>query len=316
MRLWVPKRRTRNENARAFTALDTIPQGFNRILYNLRIWSPPLSSSSSTLTTAQVEAYWRDGFLNEIPILSAAQMQVARQKLIELEHFEIAANPDQWIDPSYQPWATPGSGWWHWFQGMVRHPTILGAVQCLLGPNVLIRNADIFVKPVGSPVAIRWHTDTTADAQHADKMLTAWLAVSHSSPTNGCMEWLTGSHRQPLPPEVKDKFSLSFNEESARAVEHAPRRPNILAPGQMSLHHFRTIHRSGNNKESAPRIGLVIRFMASDTPVSVAETERGTLVSGENVPGHFHHQRQFPVSWNKRSRTPQLSIEDDGIGGP
>lgn len=294
----------------------TILRGLNRILYNLSIRRAALTPPPPTLSTAQIEAYWRDGFLNGIPVLSEAQMSVARRKLVELETHEIVEDADRWVNPDYCPWATPGSAWWHWFQGMARHPTIVGAVRCLLGPNVLIRNADIFVKPVGSPVAIRWHTDTTADDRDADKMLTAWLAVSQSSLTNGCMEWLTGSHRQPLPPEVKDKFSLSFNESSEQAVEHAPRCANILAPGELSLHHFRTIHRSGNNREAEPRIGLVIRFMASDTPIAVAETERGTLVAGDNTPGHFRNQRQFPVSWNKRSHVPQLRVIQGESRGP
>ena len=234
-------------------------------------------------------------------------MSIARRKIVDLERKEIQENASRWADPSYQPWSQPGTHWWHWFQGMVRHPTIVGAAQCLLGPNVLVRNADIFVKPVGSTVKICWHTDTTASDHDADKMLTAWLAISHSRPSNGCMEWLTGSHRQPLPPEIKDKYSLTFNEESARIADEAEHQANVLSPGELSLHHFRTIHRSQHNTESTPRIGLVIRFMASDTPLEVAETHKGTLVAGENVPGHFTMTKEFPVSWNKRSKTPQMS---------
>ena len=124
------------------------------------------------------------------------------------------------------------------------------------------------------------------------------------------MEWLTGSHRQPLPPEIKDKHSLSFNEESARIADQAQRSANVLSPGELSLHHFRTIHRSKHNTEPSPRIGLVIRFMASDTPLEVAETHNGTLVAGANVPGHFTMTKEFPVSWNKRSKTPQMSADE------
>lgn len=266
-----------------------------------------MTSSTPILTAQQVRDYWRDGYLSGIPVLREDQMSIARQKLVNLELKEVQENPSRWVDPAYQPWSQPGSPWWHWFQGMVRHPTIVGAVQCLLGPNVLIRNADVFVKPVGSTLEIGWHTDTTASEHDADKMLTAWVAISHSRPSNGCMEWLTGSHRQPLPPEIKDKYSLSFNDESTLIADAAEHCANVLSPGELSLHHFRTIHRSKNNSESSPRIGLVIRFMASDTPLAVAEAHNGTLVAGENVPGHFTMTKQFPVSWNNRTTTPQMS---------
>ena len=265
-----------------------------------------MTAHTPALSDDQIHQYWRDGYVYGIPILTPKQMSIARKKLIDLEGQELEKDPIRWSDPEYQPWMEPGNPWWHWFQGMVRHPTLIAAVQDILGPNVLVRNADIFVKPVGSEETIQWHTDTTAPDADADKMLTAWLAISDSSSKNGCMEWLTGSHREALPPEVKDKHSLSFNKKSAKAARKRPRQPNILEPGQLSLHHFRTIHRSQYNRTKSPRIGLVIRFMASSTPIEVAESGKGMLVAGSNLPGHFMAVPCFHVSW-RREETTQLS---------
>ena len=267
-----------------------------------------MSAAPSPLSDEQIRRYWDDGFVGGIPVLTADQMSVARGKLIQLEALSIRDHPTQWVDPEFAPWSDVGSPWWHWFQGMARHPTIVQAACAILGPNVLIRNADIFVKPAGSSRRIQWHTDTTACDHDADKMLTAWLAITHSNETNGCVEWLTGSHRQPLPPEIKDKHSLSFGEASAERANAAARASNILLPGQVSMHHFRTIHRSLGNRSDSPRIGLVIRFMASDTPLSVAESGKGVLVAGRNIPGHFNQTKHFPVSWVNRSTTPQLTV--------
>lgn len=232
-------------------------------------------------------------------------MSIARKKLANLEQNELDNDANRWVDPTYQPWMDKGSPWWHWFQGMVRHPTVTNIATAILGPNVLVRNADIFIKPVNLEETIQWHTDTTAKDSDADKMMTAWIAISESTKKNGCMEWLTGSHRRPLPPEVKDKFSLSYGPESVAAIRKDPKQANLLQPGEMSIHHFRTIHRSLYNRTSTPRIGLVIRFMAADTPLEVAESGKGTLVAGSNVPGHFKIEQSFHVSW-RRAESPQM----------
>ncbi len=257
---------------------------------------------STALSDAQTKRYWRDGYLAGIPVLSPEQMTIARQALAQLEGREIEEDSTRWIQPDYQPWTHHDSPWWHWFQGLVRHPAIIGAVTSLLGPNVLLRNADIFVKPVKSSKGINWHTDTTAGGGDADKMLTAWLAISPSTPRNGCMEWLVGSHRKPLPDEVADKHSLTFGIDSSKTAANACRDYNLLEAGELSLHHFRTVHRSLHNRTSRPRTGLVMRFMASDTPKEVAESGKGTLVAGQNVPGHFRLETTFPVSWDRTER--------------
>ena len=265
-----------------------------------------MKPSDTTLSDQQIQRYWRDGFVYGVPILTPKQMEVARKKLVELERKETETDPKRWADPEYQPWMNPGSPWWHWFQGMVRNPSITHAVQGLLGPNIMVRNADIFVKPVGSEETIQWHADTWSRDSGSNKMLTAWIAISDSTRKNGCMEWLTGSHRKDLPPEIQDKYSLSYNRSSVKKIGRAPRQSNLLQPGEMSLHHFRTIHRSRYNRTLSPRIGLVVRFMATDTPLEVAESGKGTLVAGSNNPGHFASEPCFHVSW-KRSEEVQLA---------
>ena len=262
-----------------------------------------MDPQSPILSDDQIQRYWRDGFIYGLPVLTEKQMSIVRRKLEDLERNELNQDPKRWSDPSYQPWTERGSPWWHWFQGMVRHPTIIGAATTLLGPNVLVRNADIFIKPVNLEETIQWHVDTTANDTDADKMLTAWLAITESTKKNGCMEWLPGSHRKPLPPEVKDKHSLSYGIESVKAIQKEPRAYNLLRPGELSLHHFRIGHRSLYNRSNEPRIGLVIRFMATDTPIAVAESGKGTLVAGSNIPGHFKLEKCFHVSWRRAEAT-------------
>jgi non-haem Fe2+, alpha-ketoglutarate-dependent halogenase len=272
-------------------------------------------SSVPGLSQSQIDQYWADGYVNGITILTEKQMAIARRKLIALEKAELDADPDQWAQEQYAPWLEIHSEWWHWFQPMVTHPRILTAVQALLGPNILIRNADIFIKPAHNLRRINWHVDCTAPLSDADKMLTAWFAISDSEPDNGCMEFLPGSHRLVLPNNVRNKENLTFKGDALDQANLAKRAANVMRAGQLSLHHFRTAHRSSGNATEMPRIGLVIRFIATDVNPRSAESGRGFLAAGKNEPGHFTLRKNFPVTW-QRSREGDLQppANDAGIG--
>jgi len=256
-----------------------------------------MGSPPPGLSQSQIDQYWSDGYVNGITILTEEQMARARSKLVALERAELDSNPQQWAQDEYTPWLDTQSEWWSWFKPMVTHPHILSAVQALLGPNVLIRNADIFVKRANNRRGINWHVDCTAPLAEADKMLTAWFAISDSTPDNGCMEFLPGSHRLNLPENVRDKETLTFQGAALAQANRSTRTANVMRAGQMSLHHFRTAHRSSGNTTNAPRVGLVIRFMAADVSSESAESGRGFLVAGRNHPGHFGLRSNFPVTW-------------------
>ncbi len=273
-----------------------------------------MDTTVSGLTQDQIDRYWADGYLSGLTILTEDQMRIARQKLLQLEQTELKKDPKRWANTKYLPWSDRKSLWWHWFKPMATHPTILAAVHSILGPNLLIRNADIFVKPARNERSINWHVDCTASPQQADKMLSAWFAISESKPDNGCMEFLQGSHRRPLPANIKDKNTLSFTGNALARADLSERKSNVLRPGQMSLHHFRTVHRSSGNTTDHARVGLVIRFMAADADKGAAETGKGFMVGGENSAGHFHIEKSFPVTWKRSSKGElQSSPKDDPI---
>ena len=190
-----------------------------------------MATITPPLNEEQIARYWRDGHLAGIDILTPEQTSVARERLAKMEAHEIRQDAERWISEDYQPWQEPGSPWWHWFMGMVTHPTMLAAVTQLLGPDIMVRNADIFVKTARASREIRWHTDTTATTEQAGRMLTAWLALTESKLENGCLQWATGSHCVPLPPGEGQALSGSHRtaSRSSRANRHPP-----IQPGQLS----------------------------------------------------------------------------------
>lgn len=278
--------------------------------------------NTEALTESQLEHYKTHGFVGGIDVLNPDQTAIAFRKLIALEADELTHRHGQWMDTSYQPWTERRNPWWHWFKPMCTHPTIIASVKSVLGPNLFIRNADIFIKPVdprlhstvdkqvpsgpmpeGLDYEIRWHVDTVAPPTPAGKMVTAWLGLTDSSLDNGCMEWLPGSHLMALPPECKDKHSLTFKGKNLRMANGSVRVANEMQAGQLSIHHFRTVHRSGINVTPAARVGLVIRFMAADTDPEVAESGRGFLVAGKPIDDRFSLMPTFPVTWKRSDRS-------------
>ena len=148
-----------------------------------------------------------------------------------------------------------------------RNPAILDVVERLLGPNLLAWSVELFIKEQGSTKTVSWHQDITYWGMgETDDEVTAWIALSDVSIEAGCMRFLPGSHKGGVV-DHHDTFSadnlLSRGQEIANVNEdqavHGP-----LKPGQMSLHHGRCFHASGQNQSADRRIGLAIRYVTPE----------------------------------------------------
>ena len=94
-------------------------------------------------------------------------------------------------------------------------------------------------------------------------VVTAWVAFTESSPANGNMRVVPGSHRTQVP--HVDTFHpdnlLSRGQEIAVNVDDARGVDILLRPGEMSLHHVRMVHGSPANRSNDRRIGFAIRYV-------------------------------------------------------
>ena len=74
-----------------------------------------------------------------------------------------------------------------WVYRMVSHPSVLDAVESVLGPNILVWGSQWFPKLPGDQAYVSWHQDGTYWGLHPPNVTTAWIALSESTPANGCM---------------------------------------------------------------------------------------------------------------------------------
>ena len=131
-----------------------------------------------------------------------------------------------------------------------------------------------------------WGLGETSD------QVTAWIALSPATPASGCMDFVKGSHKNPILPH-NDTFSennlLSRGQEVAVDVADDDKTHIALRPGQMSLHHGLTIHGSGPNASDDRRIGFAIRYLNPNAQQQVATKDFAMLARGVDLNGNFAH---------------------------
>ena len=234
-----------------------------------------------TLTESQIERFRRDGFLAPLPAFSASEAAMLRERL---EAAEAAAGPNE------ERAARAGLPITHaWAWDLVHDARLVEPVASVLGANLLLWSMDWFIKPPGSAF-VSYHQDATYWGLEPHHVATAWVALSEAGPSTGPMRFLPGSHLGPV--WQQDDTYARDNMLSRGQVVRAPvdEAKTVLAPlaaGEMSIHHVRVIHGSEPNRTSSRRIGMVLRYCATDVRQTKVAGDRAILVRGEDAYGHF-----------------------------
>jgi chlorinating enzyme len=143
-----------------------------------------------TLSAADIAQYARDGFLSPNRALTPGQAATCREQLAA---FEGAIGGPLTADETSRHRSRT-----HvllpWVHGLVSHPSILDAVESLIGPNILVFTSTWFIKEPESAAIAAWHQDATYFGLRPHLHVTAWLALTDATADNGCMEFLPGSH--------------------------------------------------------------------------------------------------------------------------
>jgi hypothetical protein len=226
------------------------------------------------LSSAALERYRRDGFYFPVPVLSPGEALEIRRKL---EAVEAAHGGRLKGELRQKPHLL-----FTWLADLVRHPTILDAVEDVLGPNLLVWSTSFFIKEAGDPAYVSWHQDATYWGLSEPDVLTAWVAFTEATVDNGAMRMVPGSHGEQL--AHHDTFAphnlLSRGQEIAVEVDEARGVDVRLKPGEMSLHHVRMVHGSPANRSSDRRIGFAIRYIPTHVRQIAGGEDGAMLVRG------------------------------------
>jgi len=237
-----------------------------------------------SLSAAQIDQFENDGIVYPIRVLGQSEA-VSLQPRYEALRDRMA----EWSTAKQLPKSYLVS---RWVNDLMRHPTILDAVESLLGPDILCWAATFFAKEPNNAGFVGWHQDITYwGLEPGDKVVTAWLALTDAKSDNGCMCTIPGTHKSSL---RKHEFKpgsgnlLAGDQEVVlNAGEEKMSQHIELEPGEMSIHHSHLLHGSVANSSSRPRIGLSINYFAAQVRQTIPNiSDSATLVRGQDR-GHF-----------------------------
>jgi non-haem Fe2+, alpha-ketoglutarate-dependent halogenase len=234
------------------------------------------------LTAPQAEQYRRDGFVHPLPAVSTAE---AAALLARLEAQEKAEGGKLSVSTNRKPHLLLTA-----LNDLIRHDRILDAVEDVLGPDILCWGSGFFAKNAHDPARVTWHQDATYWGLSKPDVVTAWVAFTPSTKLSGCMRVIPGTHLVDQLPH-RDTFAadnlLTRGQEIAVEVDEAQAVDVELSPGQMSLHHVRLVHGSEPNRADHRRVGLAIRYIATDVRQIAGEVDSATLVRGRDAYHNF-----------------------------
>ena len=177
-----------------------------------------------------------------------------------------------------------------WAAELVRNKVILDAVEAVIGPDIMVFHTTIWWKKAGSEGFVPWHQDATYFGLAPHEHVTAWVALTDSTPDAGCVRLLPGSHRAGQLPhhDAKDpRLMLSRGQSVVAEIDESKTIEIELKAGQFSLHDTLALHASAPNRSTGDRIGVGISYIPARVR-HIGETRlSATLVRGIDRYGHF-----------------------------
>ncbi len=244
------------------------------------------------LTDQQLAFYEEHGYLAGVPMIDgdqAAKLKNELENLADITHpghqlfYEFhsneSADPSTILFHALGAWRiSPG------FHDVLWNPRFLFAAWQLLGKRpVRFWHDQLFCKPPKKGGVVAWHQDysywtRTKPISH----LTCWCGLDDSSVANGCLQYISGSHRWGLLPKPVLAGELKgIRDYLTGDQRHQFDNPHFaeVRTGEAIFHHSLALHGSGENRSEYPRRAFVINVF-SDGVVSDADEP---LLSGVPV---------------------------------
>lgn len=259
------------------------------------------SVSSDTISDDQQAFFAANGYVAGVRLLTDEQVAVLRSDLAELMQPEFARD-HRFYEYHLNESSDDGRVLFHalgaWrvspaFHDLLFYEPLVLAAQKLLGGRVRLWHDQIFVKPDKDGAVVSWHQDysywtRTKPVGH----LTCWIALDDSTRENGCVHYVSGSHRWNLLPRgslANDMNAVKdfLNDEQWRAFDPVAIE---LKTGEASFHHPMTLHGSYENLSDRPRRAAVINFIRDGV---MSDTDEPLLdgipiiPKGEKISGPF-----------------------------
>lgn len=162
-----------------------------------------------------------------------------------------------------------------------------------------------------------FHQDLPYMAADGDKCASAWVALDTIDRNNGALQYVRGSHKWD-----KVYAANAIVAQTPLPGSHLPRLPDIegelekheilsfsLEPGDIVVHHARTVHGAGGNMTATPRRAMSFRYCGDDMVYLNRAGKIQQSGTGHPLPDRAYlFARDYPVVWPRP--WPQLRLAD------
>lgn len=147
-----------------------------------------------------------------------------------------------------------------WFAVLAQDPALVGLATALLGAPAVSQGVELFGKPPRIGSGVPYHQDNAYFNRVPPEVLTIWLALDASTPENGCVAFVPGSHRWTPLPHAPSGVAGNSQGALLSGEEALEERAAPVPRGGASVHHCLTLHRSDPNRSERSRRALLFVY--------------------------------------------------------
>lgn len=218
-------------------------------------------------TQALKESFRANGYVFLPGFLSAEEVNELNEKVAHFIREEVADMPWGHIfyedknDPTTLKQLIDMQKYDPYFDIMLNNSKFKQLAEWLLDDAVVPKTLEYFNKPprIGKPTPP--HQDNYYFMLKPAEAVTMWLALEDVDAENGCVRYVTGSHRHEVRPHGRTQ-TLGFSQgitDFGTEVDQAKAVAFPAKPGDLLIHHSMTIHWAEANRSDRTRkaIGLI-----------------------------------------------------------
>jgi phytanoyl-CoA hydroxylase len=249
------------------------------------------------VTEADREAFRRDGYVHLRGVIDDDEMVAIEEVYDRFLRGDIAVEGKDFNDMTTGEHGTDPAGYAvvnvmvprrylpEW-QGNVFERRAHSIAEQLCGEGMTIDFDQLLAKSPGRADAIfHWHQDQAYWIDTDDRRTaTCWLAVDDSTVDNGCMQFLPGSHTEPVRPHRPLHGDRSASHTLVTDLRPGEvMRPVEIRRGDITVHNEGVLHGSGGNTSaSSYRRAYIVALRSEST---VAEERRRGFTHSHNDAG-------------------------------
>ena len=142
---------------------------------------------------------------------------------------------------------------------------LLKPLSKILGPNIRLERSKIHIKAAKYGAKIPLHQDWAYQVYTNDDVLIVGVFIDECTKLNAPVYVVPGSHKGQVYPHINSEGVFSgFVDTQKYDIDVNEMQPLTGKPGDISLHHYRMLHRSAENLSDSSRRLLLLRYAAAD----------------------------------------------------